>query len=160
MEVVFRPFTASHADEVVALSIRAWGPVFDSIRGTVGDAIFSRLYPNWMEDQEDAVRAACAGHAGTTWVAEFEAKVRGFVVVVLHDKSPIGEIEMLAVDPASQRCGVGRALTDFAIDRIKDSGKAVAMVSTGGDPGHGPARRTYASAGFTLMPIHRYLMAL
>ena len=50
-----------------------------------------------------------AGYAGTTWVAEFEAKVRGFVVVVLHDNSPIGEIEMLAVDPESQRGGPMRA---------------------------------------------------
>lgn len=37
---------------------------------------------------------------------------------------------------------------------------SVAMVETGGDPGHGPARRTYERAGFTAMPVARYFMAL
>jgi hypothetical protein len=34
------------------------------------------------------------------------------------------------------------------------------MVETGGDPGHGPARATYAKAQFTLMPIARYFQVL
>jgi hypothetical protein len=33
---------------------------------------------------------------------------------------------------------------------------SVAMVETGGDPGHAPARRTYEKAGFGLFPTARY----
>ncbi len=33
---------------------------------------------------------------------------------------------------------------------------AVAMVETGGDSGHAPARRAYEKAGFALLPIARY----
>jgi len=36
----------------------------------------------------------------------------------------------------------------------------VAMVETGGDPGHAAARRTYEKAGFTLVPIARYFKNL
>jgi hypothetical protein len=36
----------------------------------------------------------------------------------------------------------------------------VAMVETGGDPGHAPARRTYEKAGFSLVPVARYFKAL
>ena len=50
----------------------------------------------------------------------------------------------------------GTRLTTFALDRMRD----VAMVETGGDPGHAPARRSYEKAGFTLLPIGRYFKAL
>jgi hypothetical protein len=36
----------------------------------------------------------------------------------------------------------------------------VAMVETGGDPGHAPARDLYEQIGFTLLPIARYFKAL
>ncbi len=45
--------------------------------------------------------------------------------------------------------GIGAALTRTAIEWLRDSGMSVAMVETGGDPDHLPARRTYESTGFT-----------
>ncbi len=36
----------------------------------------------------------------------------------------------------------------------------MAMVETGGDPGHAAARRTYEKAECTLLPIARYLKSL
>jgi ribosomal protein S18 acetylase RimI-like enzyme len=47
--------------------------------------------------------------------------------VRIHDDRRIGEIEMLAVDPAHQSVGVGTTLTTYALDWIKASGIAVAM---------------------------------
>jgi len=67
---------------------------------------------------------------------------------------------MLAVDPDHQGRGIGTALTGFALDRLKDAGMKVAMVETGGDPGHAPARRVYEKAGYTLLPIARYFKNL
>jgi hypothetical protein len=43
---------------------------------------------------------------------------------------------------------------------MRDNGMTVAMVETGGDPGHGPARRTYEQAGFVRLPIARYFRKL
>ena len=65
------------------------------------------------------------------------------------------EIHMLAVDPDHQGNGIGTALTEFALARIKDAGMKVAMVETGGDPGHAAARRTYEKAGYLHLPIAR-----
>jgi len=48
----------------------------------------------------------------------------------------------------------------FALDRLKDAGMTVAMVETGGDPGHAPARRVYEKAGYTLLPTARYFKNL
>jgi hypothetical protein len=36
----------------------------------------------------------------------------------------------------------------------------VAMVETGGDPGHAPARRACEKADYTLLPVARYFKAL
>jgi ribosomal protein S18 acetylase RimI-like enzyme len=67
---------------------------------------------------------------------------------------------MLAVDPAAQRVGLGTALTTHAVNWMRARGVTLAVVETGGDPGHAPARQTYELAGFTLMPIARYFMVL
>ena len=95
------------------------------------------------------------------WVAEAGASDVGFVAVEHHHpERDMGEITMLAVDPDHHGAGIGTALTLFALDRLKDAGMTVAMVETGGDPGHAAARRTYEKAGYVLLPIARYFKNL
>ena len=94
------------------------------------------------------------------WVAEVKERVIGFVAVRLNRQRRLGEVYMIAVDPAHQNDGIGTQLTAFALAWIKSEGMAVAMVETGGDPGHAPARRTYEKAGFSLLPVARYFKAL
>ena len=77
-----------------------------------------------------------------------------------HPERSMGEISILAVDPDHQGGGIGTALTEFALDRLKDAGMTVAMVDTGGDPGHAAARRTYEKAGYVQLPIARYFKNL
>jgi ribosomal protein S18 acetylase RimI-like enzyme len=77
-----------------------------------------------------------------------------------HPECSMGEISMLAVHPDHQGGGIGTALTEFALDRLKEAGMRVAMVETGGDPGHAAARRTYEKAGYVLLPIARYFKNL
>jgi ribosomal protein S18 acetylase RimI-like enzyme len=67
---------------------------------------------------------------------------------------------MLAVDPPAQRAGVGRALTEHALDQIRAAGCSVAVVGTGGDPGHAPARALYEACGFTSLPLVNYYRLL
>ena len=57
----------------------------------------------------------------------------------------IGEIRILGVDPAAQRAGVGATLTRHAEAWLREAGADVAYISTGGDPGHAPARGLYAA---------------
>ena len=50
---------------------------------------------------------------------------------------------MVAVEPDIQGRGIGSALTESALEKMKDARMSVAMVETGGDSGHEPARQTY-----------------
>jgi ribosomal protein S18 acetylase RimI-like enzyme len=72
----------------------------------------------------------------------------------------MGVIEIIGVDPDYQRRGVGARLTQFALDHMRRRGMDIAVVETGGDAGHAPARALYGDVGFTLLPIARYFRPL
>lgn len=146
---------------MVNLSLRAWEPAFASLEQTLGSEIFRRQHPDWREDQRRAVEEACATKKRRVWVAEANASVVGFVAIELHHpERSMGEISMLAVEPDYQGGGIGTLLTEFALDRLKEAEMTVAMVETGGDPGHAAARRTYEKAGYVHLPIARYFKNL
>ena len=162
--VTFRLRSYRPADEepVVALSLRAWAPVFASVANVLGSQLNGLLHgADWRPFQAEAVRATLADPETEGWVAESEARVVGFVVFQVADSERrIGQIALLAVDPDAQRRGIGTALTEFATDRLRDRGLAVAVIGTGGDAGHAPARRLYEKASYTPMPIVQYFKAL
>jgi ribosomal protein S18 acetylase RimI-like enzyme len=146
---------------VVDLSLRAWAPVFASLEQVLGSEVFKRMHPDWREDQQRAVEDVCTAKRERVWVAEVDGTVAGFVAIELHHpERSMGEISMLAVDPDYQSGGIGTALTEFALERLEEAGMKVAMVETGGDPGHAAARRTYEKAGYVLLPIARYFKNL
>ncbi len=119
--------------------------------------VYEQLYPEgWREHQRRSVEDVCADEKTRVWVAQVNENIAGFVAVNLHPEDSIGEIYMLAVDTDHQGVGIGTALTEFALGKIKDAGMTVAMVETGGDPGHAAARRTYEKAGYVQLPIARY----
>ncbi len=161
MEPAVRALKDRDQGAVIGLSLRAWAPVFASLERVLGEAGgYAQQHPDWRIDQQTAVEAACSSEQSHVWVAEVDGVVAGFVAVQLDHEASIGEIHMVAVDPAYQRNGVGGLLTSFVLDWIKDNGMAVAMVETGGDPGHAPARHLYERAGFVPLPITRYFKKL
>jgi ribosomal protein S18 acetylase RimI-like enzyme len=86
--------------------------------------------------------------------------VAGFTAVHLPDAEPHGEIYMLAVRPSAQGKGIGVQLTHFATEQMRAAGRRLAIVNTGGDPGHAPARATYERAGFVSLPQAQYYLLL
>ena len=62
--------------------------------------------------------------------------------------------------PPKRRRKKGEKDLALSLERLEEDGMTVAMVETGGDPGHAAARRTYQKAGFVLLPIARYFKNL
>ena len=148
-------------DPVIAFSLRAWAPIFDSIREVLGDEIFLRLHPDWRAGQAEAVRSSCLSEERDVFVAVADGKPVGFASVALnafHER--MGVIDIIGVDPDYQRRGIGSRLTEHATEHMLSCGMDIAVVETGGDPGHAPARAAYEAAGFTLLPIARYFRLL
>ncbi|MGI2906191.1 GNAT family N-acetyltransferase [Tolypothrix sp. VBCCA 56010] len=154
------PYDTSQLDAVKSLSLRAWTPVFDSIQNAMDFDVYRSFYPDWRVSQLHAVEEVCAATDTKVWVAIASGSAVGFVAVKLDSESSLGEIYMIAVDPDYQRRGIGTALIEFALNWMKAAGMSVAMVETGGDPGHAPARCIYEKLGFRLLPIARYFKKL
>ena len=159
--VQIRPFVEGDLDAIVEFSLRAWEPIFASVRTTLGDEVFLRLHPDWQADQADAVRSSCLNDGRDAFVAVADDRPVGFVTIALnafHER--MGVVEIIGVDPDYQRQGIGDRLTEHAADHMKRAGMDICVVETGGDPGHAPARALYEAAGFTLLPIARYFRRL
>lgn len=154
------PYQSDHRDAVVRLSLRAWEPVFDSLRRVMVAEVYDAFFPDWRVTQRKAVEEACASDEMHVWVAVEGDAVAGFVALRYHQEDRLGEVYMIAVDPDYQRRGIARALMEFAQQQMKEAGMSVAMVETGGDPGHAPARATYENLGFDLLPVARYFKKL
>jgi ribosomal protein S18 acetylase RimI-like enzyme len=158
--VEVEPFHASKLDAIVSLSLRAWEPVFESIEGAMGADVYREQVGDWRVTQRKAVEAVCADPDMHVFVATHDSRVAGFVALRLHGKDRMGEIYMIAVDPDLQRRGIAKRLTEYSLAWFKQAGMTTVMVETGADAGHGPARRTYESAGFRLFPVARYFKKL
>jgi GNAT superfamily N-acetyltransferase len=160
--MTIRDAVAADHDAVVDLSLRAWAPVFASVNAVLGEELATRLHgADWREHQAHAVRDTLADPANHGWVAEIGGRIEGFAVATIADPDRrIGELAMLAVDPAAQGRGIGRALTDHATDWLREAGMHVAVIGTGGDRGHAPARAVYEQAGYSALPGVQYFKAL
>ena len=159
--IAIREFRESDLETVVEFSLRAWAPVFASLRHVLGDDIFLRLHPDWRASQAEAVRSNCTNDEREVFVAVTNGRPIGFVAIALnafHER--MGVIDIIGVDPDYQRRGISKRLTEIATEHMRSRGMDIAVVETGGDPGHAPARAAYESAGFTLLPIGRYFRLL
>jgi ribosomal protein S18 acetylase RimI-like enzyme len=156
MDLHIRPLCDSDVETVVELSLAAWEPVFESFQRILGPRIYPLIYPDWRKSQTEGVEGVCRdGEKTTVWVAEHAGAVVGFIAYEFH-KDDTAEVILLAVHPDHQNLGIGTALNAFALERMKAGGAKYAVVGTGGDPGHAPARRSYEKAGYTGLPLVRY----
>jgi GNAT superfamily N-acetyltransferase len=161
MDIQIRPLHVRDIEEIVQLSLLAWEPVFTSFRRVLGSEIYALLYPDWKASQQSVVETMCRNQEQfTTWVAERETSIVGFVLYELNLHDKVGEVQLLAVHPAHQNRGIGTGLNNVALQNMRVQGMKLAVVGTGGDPGHAPARAAYEKAGYTALPIVRYYQAL
>src|SRR5690606_18722295 len=88
-DMMIRSYRESDNDAVIALSLRAWAPVFVSLEQVMDPDVYDSFYPDgWREHQRDAVRAARGNQ--DAWVAEEDGVVIGFASVVLHADDGLG----------------------------------------------------------------------
>lgn len=86
---------------------------------------------DWKSRKTAAIADNCRNQPDGVFVAETEAgEVVGYVTTSLNPHSGIGVIPNLAVDPAHQGHGLGRALLEHALAFFRERGMAVAKIET------------------------------
>lgn len=161
MTMAIAPYAPEHRAAVLALSLRAWAPVFPHVEQAVPDFVFANFYPKgWEERQLQDLGAFLDAEGQAVWLAWKGDALLGWVGLRTHAEDRMGEIYVLAVDPAAQRRGVAKALLNHGFAQLREAGLAMVMVETGDDPGHAPSRATYEQAGFERWPVARYFRPL
>ena len=154
-------YTPDYREKVLALSLRAWDPVFPLIRDSVPSFVYEAFYPlGWEERQCRDMAAVLDDEPGNVAIALEGNQLVGWVCTRLHPEDRMSEVYVLAVDPAHQRKGIGRALIDYSFDVGREAGMSMVLVETGDDAGHEPARRVYEALGFERWPVARYFKNL
>jgi ribosomal protein S18 acetylase RimI-like enzyme len=155
MTFQIRPFKQNDIGDLVQLTLLAFEPVFKSFEQILGPKIYPILYPDWQKSQAEGVEKLSSNKKINLWVAEKEGKVIGFIAYEFYDDQT-AEVQLLAVHPDHQNHGIGTELNTFALQKMKEAGMKLAIVATGGDASHAPARKSYEKAGYTLLPLARY----
>ena len=155
------PYKPADEAEVLALSLRAWAPVFEKMEPAVPDYVYRAFYPQgWVARQTADIRACLADPDIPVFVARDGETLLGWIGLRTHQEDRMGEVYILAVDPAARRRGVATALMDHALALFRDAGREIVLVETGDDPGHAASRATYEAQGFERWPVARYFRKL
>lgn len=130
--------------------------VYSAMREIYGDDLFERLRPDWAGVQAQQVQAWLNDAQVVVWVAELDGLTVGFIATTCDLQTGMGMVELVAVDPAHQRQGLGGRLVAHALAHLRQAGVAYVEAYIRDFSGHEPAHRTFRSQGFarrTVMPV-------
>jgi GNAT superfamily N-acetyltransferase len=147
-DLTFTRASAEHLPRFEEIRAAAFAPVFASFRALLGDELYERVQAKDDAAQPELLASILTDPVWELYAVEHDAQVVAFVSVRLDHERKVGEIGLNAVDPEHGGRGIGTAMYEFALARMREAGMKAATVGTGGDPSHEPARRAYERAGF------------
>ena len=113
--------------------------------------------PIGSKRQATYIRSAITRADAESWVFETAGRTAGFLVLTMDDQ-PVGEIELVAVDPEMQGHGVGTAFNQHALKRCREAAMAFVIVATASDPATRQLAGRTKTWGSDPMPIHWNLL--
>lgn len=152
MTITIRPAHENDLDNLKNLTEDAFEPIFASFAKMLGAEIFAHAYPDWRTLQRNLVESMVKDEKINVWVADVDGEAIGLISYTLNEEEKSGEIQFLVVHPDYQNDGVGSQLNEFVLDKMRSAGMKLAVVGTGGDDAHAPARRAYEKSGFVPLP--------
>ena len=144
-----RSFEAADFTRDNPLTAEAWREIFEGYREQLGGEFYEAFYPNWRDRKYNEFcasmnRNAEAGRAVT--VADRDGLIAAMGSYTV--RGSVGVICSNAVRRELRGQGIGHAMYDELIRRMRAEGLRFAEVTTGGDDAHAGARRAYQAAGF------------
>lgn len=121
-----------------------------------GTDLFNRLRPDWRTAQAGVIDFLCNADDKVRYVADVDGSVVGFAVASLGENVGLGSIDTVAVQPSSQRRGIGSALIQQLLADLAESGMSYAQAYIRDFPGHEPVRRALEDTGFASMSMQPF----
>lgn len=139
------PAEEAHVEDCVRIALSLWDGIHAGYARLIGDDIHDVVMANWQDAHR--VNIANQQRRTTSLVAILDGKVVGFCGCHVEN-GVLGVIGYNGVDPQFRGRGIARYMYEAVFDSFRSQGIQHARVFTGGDDGHGPARRAYEKAGF------------
>ena len=144
-----RPLAPGDLPTLQSVRRAAFEPVFSSFRRIVGEEIAALAFADADAEQARLLDDICAAGSGHhVLVVTVDGETVGFVSFTIDAAKRTGEIGLNAVRPDHAGQGIGTWMYQHVLARMKELGMALAVVGTGGDSSHAPARRAYEKVGF------------
>lgn len=143
-KVCIRRLESGDTARILDIAAAAWEPIYDGYREQLGDELFEAFYHDFRERKRRNVQNDI--QEGNCLVALIDEKVVGFASYTMEGK--IGEIKANAVCPQWGGHGIGSMLQNRVLEELRMAGCRFAIVETGLDDAHAPARRAYQKNGF------------
>lgn len=133
------------------IAIACWSPIhasFEALMGPVMYAAVTNRDGQWRQRKTQQIRDHFARTPDCVWVVEDGGQVLAFVTFRLDGDRQVGEIGNNGVHPDFAGHGWGTFMYRHVLRRFREVGLKYALVGTGLDEGHAPARRAYEAVGF------------
>ena len=107
------PYDESFRDQVIALTLDAWRPVFPKTKSDVPPFVYDNFWPQgWEIRQATDVGRLLDSNPREIWLAMENDSLVGFVGAAIHAEDKMGEVTIIAVSPSHQQRGIGKSLID------------------------------------------------
>ncbi len=151
-DVLMVPTTEDHSEAVQRIVIEGWKPIRRAQKALIGEISYNAMFTDWEANKAKSVVICAFGNRPGRCC--FSAMSDGTVAGVLtahfsDDGCPLLEIGNNSVSAEFAGRGIGSSMYRFILGEAKKRGCRYAMVETGLDEGHAPARRAYEKAGFS-----------
>ena len=135
-----------HIDAAGNIAIKAWEPIRREYKEMLGKKLYEAFFDDWQTNKRNSVINSLK--SGRGYVVLVEGTVAGFISYRVDESTKTGEILENAVDSRFSGMGIGTMMYNFVIEKMREEGMLFAVVTTGADNTHAPARRSYEKAGF------------
>jgi ribosomal protein S18 acetylase RimI-like enzyme len=155
-DITIRTFEAKRDAERVKAIV---GEIWDG----GDDALMEKEYGEvggkpWLEWMAPSVLSYLQADGARSFVAERDGNVIGFCSYVIDEPRSRGTVGYNGVARDHQGAGIGSAMLDFVMSRIRAEGMAYAAVIVANNEEHAPARRNYEKHGFHNLMGYHYMV--
>lgn len=158
---MIRPFQESDLETICAIAKRAYAGIFEGFEKQIGKDLLEAWVPDAKNSKTSQLEWMRQNHPEWMYICERNGRIVGFIMFQLDHKRKLGTIGNNASDPLAGEKGVGHEMYTFVLDFFRKEGMKAAMVHTGLDEAHAPARKAYERMGFDkTIPEVLYFMDL
>jgi len=138
----------SNIDEMTVICYTAIHESWVAMQSESVSKVLRNPSMTWEELKIKQNRNLFAEHPNWVWVLEKGSNIIGFVTFKIDSERGFGLMENNGVLPQHAGKGWGKFMYRHVLDYFRKQGLKVAMVETGLDDPHIPARKAYEGVGF------------